>query len=282
MEKHEQGWEKGLAGKVVMVTGASSGLGREFALSLARRGCNVVATARRKELLQSLCEEIGKLNFSDAGSSRGSVKAVAVQLDISQNYAAVDATVEIAWQCFGTIDVLINNAGFRGTVKSVLDLEEDEWNKVLTTNLRGAWLVSKAVGKRMHDAKRGGSIINISSIGGLSRGESPGGVAYSASKAGVNTLTKIMALELGKYNIRVNSIAPGLFKSEITAGLMEKDWLNNVAKRTVPLQKWGESDPALTSLIRLLASDSSAYITGNVFIVDGGQSLPGVPLYSSL
>ncbi|KAH9301771.1 hypothetical protein KI387_013354, partial [Taxus chinensis] len=240
--------------KVVMVTGASSGLGREFALNLARRGWKIVATARRRELLKSLCDQIEEFNKNNSSSS-----AAAVELDVSHNYASVDAAVGAAWQCFGRIDVLINNAGFRGNVNIGLDLEEDEWNKVLTTNLRGAWLVSKAVGKRMRDAKQGGSIINISSIGGLSRGEVPGGIAYSASKAGINILTKIMALELGKYNIRVNAIAPGLFRSEITAGLMQKDWLNNVAQNIVPLQTWGESDPAVTSVVHLLASDSSAY-----------------------
>ena len=89
-------------------------------------------------------------------------------------------------------------------------------------------------------------------------------------------MTKIMALELGMYNIRVNVIAPGLFRSEITAGLMEKDWLNTVTRKIVPLQTWGEIDPKLTSALHLLASDTSAYITGNIFIIDGGQSLPGV------
>lgn len=280
--------EKGLEGKVVLVTGASSGLGREFALSFARRGCNIVATARRTQLLISLCQDIDKLNNSAPASLQGCsnsrllVKALAVKLDVSQSDAVVDAAVGIAWQCFGRIDVLINNAGFRGNVNSSLDLKEDEWNKVITTNLRGTWLVSKAVGKRMREAKRGGSIINISSIGGLSRGELPGGIAYSASKAGINAMTKIMALELGMYNIRVNAVAPGLFRSEITAGLMEKDWLNTVARKIVPLQTWGEIEPTLTSTLHLLASDTSAYTTGNIVIIDGGQSLPGVPLYSSL
>lgn len=288
VERSAYSLEKGLEGKVVMVTGASSGLGREFALSFARRGCNIVATARRTHLLISLCEEIDKLNTSSPASLEGQsnrrppVKAMAVELDISQSDAAVDAAVGVACQCFGRIDVLINNAGFRGNVNSSLDLKEDEWNKVITTNLRGTWLVSKAVGKRMREAKRGGSIINISSIGGLSRGEVPGGIAYSASKAGINAMTKIMALELGMYNIRVNAVAPGLFRSEITAGLMEKDWLNTVARKIVPLQTWGEIEPTLTSTLHLLASDTSAYTTGNIVIIDGGQSLPGVPLYSSL
>ena len=95
-------------------------------------------------------------------------------------------------------------------------------------------------------------------------------------------LEQVMALELGAFNIRVNSIAPGLFRSEITAGLMEREWLNRVAERTVPLRTYGESDPALTSLIRYLIHDSSAYVSGNIFIVDAGVTLPGIPLFSSL
>ncbi|GKF10935.1 putative NAD(P)-binding Rossmann-fold superfamily protein, partial [Tanacetum coccineum] len=128
----------------------------------------------------------------------------------------------------------------------------------------------------------GGSVINIGSISGLNRGDLPGGLAYSASKTGVNTLTKIMALELGMYNIRVNSINPGLFKSEITEGLIEKEWLNNVAERSVPLRTYGTADPALTSLVRYLIHDSSEYVSGNVFIADAGVTLPGVPIFSAL
>ena len=91
-----------------------------------------------------------------------------------------------------------------------------------------------------------------------------------------------MALELGVYKIRVNSISPGLFKSEITQGLMQKDWLRNVERKTVPLREYGNSDPALTSLVRYLVHDSSEYVSGNIFIVDAGTTLPGVPIYSSL
>ncbi|KAF6158770.1 hypothetical protein GIB67_040284 [Kingdonia uniflora] len=153
---------------------------------------------------------------------------------------------------------------------------------MLTTNLTGSWQVSKYVCRRMRDAKIKGSIVNISSIAGLDRGQLPGGVAYSASKAGVNVLTRVMALELGAHKIRVNSISPGLFKSEITKGLMQKDWLKTVALRTVPLKTFGTSDPALTSLVRYLIHDSSGYVSGNMFIVDAGTTLPGVPIFSSL
>ncbi|XP_038876813.1 3-oxoacyl-[acyl-carrier-protein] reductase FabG-like [Benincasa hispida] len=278
-----------LQGKVVMVTGASSGLGREFCLDLAAAGCRIVAAARRTDRLESLCEEINRLelggSFSSSSSSsieRGIRRAVAVELDISGDGKSIEKSVKKAWDSFGFIDALVNNAGLRGTVKSSLDLGEEEWNKVLGTNLTGSWLVSKYVCRKMRDTKRGGSIINISSIDGVGRGNLPGGLAYAATKAGLNTLTKVMALELGAHNIRVNSISPGLFKSEITQGLMEKDWLNNVALKTIPLRTFGTSDPALTTVVRYLVHDSSKYLSGNIFIVDAGATLPGFPIFSSL
>lgn len=269
-----------LSGKVVMVTGASSGLGRECSLDLAKAGCKIVAAARRIDRLHSLCEEINR--YSTSSSSASDVRAVAVELDVSSNGPTIEASVEKAWDAFGRIDALINNAGVRGSVHSPLDLTEEEWDNICNTNLKGTWLVSKYVCLCMRNSKQGGSVINISSIAGLNRGQLPGGLAYASSKTAVNTLTKIFSLELGIDNIRVNSVSPGLFKSEITQDLMQKDWITNVALKTVPLRKFGPSDPALTSLIRYLIHDSSKYVSGNNFIVDGGNTLPGVPIFSSL
>ncbi|XP_076896257.1 uncharacterized protein LOC143549171 [Bidens hawaiensis] len=268
-----------LAGKVVMVTGASSGLGRDFCIDLAKAGCRIVAVARRIDRLVSLCNEINKTEPTD---DAGMVRAVAVELDVSAKGPDIKASVKKAWDAFGRIDALINNAGVRGNVLSPLELCEEGWDGTVRTNLTGTWLVSKYVCIHMRDAKQGGSIINISSIAGLDRGQLPGGLAYSSSKTGVVTLTKVMALELGVYKIRVNSINPGLFSSEITKGLMEKEWLNNVARRTTPLRTFGTADPALTGLARYLIHDSSEYVSGNVFIVDAGATLPGVPIFSSL
>ncbi|CAN0841613.1 3-oxoacyl-[acyl-carrier-protein] reductase, chloroplastic [Linum grandiflorum] len=222
-----------LPDKVVLVTGASSGLGREFCLDLAKAGCKIVAAARRIDRLQSLCDEIN--GSSSAGEASGP-RAVAVELDVSADGGAIDKAVQTAWEAFGRIDVLINNAGIRGSVKTSLELSEEEWNHVVKTNLTGTWLVSKSM----------------------------------------------MALELGVHKIRVNSISPGLFKSEITHGLMQKDWLTTVAEKTVPLLTYGTVDPALTSMVRYLIHDSSQYVTGNIFIVDAGATLPGVPIFSSL
>ncbi|KAL7225525.1 hypothetical protein ACSBR1_020820 [Camellia fascicularis] len=269
-----------LGDKVVMVTGASSGIGLDLCLDLAKAGCKIIAAARRIDRLESLCDEINRLSSDSANSS--SIRAVAVELDVSADGPAIESAVQKAWDAFGTIDAVINNAGVRGTVKSVLNLSEDEWNGIIKTNMTGLWLVTKYVCLRMLAANKGGSVINISSIAGLSRGHLPGSLAYTASKAAVNTMTKMMAIELGENKIRVNAISPGLFKSEITEALMQKNWLKNVALRTVPLREYGTVDPALTSLVRYLIHDSSEYISGNIFIVDAGATLPGVPIFSSL
>ncbi|KAM5574918.1 hypothetical protein ABKV19_014060 [Rosa sericea] len=273
---HLEPW-RDLPDKVVMVTGASSGLGRDFCLDLAKAGCRIVAAARRVDRLQSVCDEINQLSTAPPQP-----RAVAVELDVSADGSAIQKSVQKAWDAFGRIDALINNAGVRGNVASPLELSEEEWNSTFKTNLTGTWLVSKYVSLCMRDADKRGSIINISSISGLDRGSVPGGLAYNCSKAGVNTLTKVMAVELGVHKIRVNAIAPGLFRSEITEGLMQKDWLHNVAMRTVPLRTYGTSDPALTSLVRYLIHDSSEYVSGNIYIVDAGVTLPGVPIFSSL
>ncbi|KAI3446562.1 hypothetical protein Pfo_003227 [Paulownia fortunei] len=272
-----------LKNKVVMVTGASSGLGRDFCLDLAKAGCRIIAAARRVDRLQSLCDEINN-GIGSTGYEPGQdrARAVAVELDVSASGPTIDAAVEKAWDAFGRIDALINNAGVRGSVRTPLDLSEDEWNDIININLKGTWLVSKYVCTRMRRAQQGGSVINISSTAGLNRGQLPGSLVYAASKAAVNTITKVMALELGVYKIRVNSISPGIFKSEITQGLMQKEWLKTVAFKTVPLRTHGTSDPALTSLVRYLVHDCSEYVTGNVFIVEAGATLTGTPIFSSL
>ncbi|KAJ3672280.1 hypothetical protein LUZ60_007001 [Juncus effusus] len=261
-----------MKGKIVMVTGASSGIGRDLCIYLVKNGCRVVAAARRVERLRSLCDQ---LNGSDSPVS-DSLKAKAVELDVTASDSQIEAVVKRAWDAFGQIDALVNNAGVRGGVYSPLEWPEEEWNKLINTNLTGSWLVTKHVCKLMHHAGLKGSVVNISSIVGLHRGQLPGGVAYTASKAAVNAITEDMALELGPYQIRVNSISPGIFRSEITEGLMHKPWLSNVARRTVPLQTFGATDPALTSVVKYLIDDSSEYVSGNIFIVDAGATLPGI------
>ncbi|KAF7101068.1 hypothetical protein CFC21_102466 [Triticum aestivum] len=270
-------WSR-LEGQVVLVTGASSGIGRDFCLDLARAGCRVVAAARRADRLRSLCDEIN----ASADAAVSHPWAVAVEIDVAAGGSAVEAAVQRAWDAFGRIDVLINNAGLRGGVHSSLDWPEDEWDKLIKTNLTGLWLVAKHVCKHMCDAKIKGSVINISSVAGLNRGNLPGSIGYASSKSAVHSVKKIMALELGAYGIRVNAIAPGIFQSEITAPLLQKRWLSTVVSKIVPLKTNGTTDPALTSLVRFLIHEKASYITGNIFIVDSGVTVPGVPIFSSL
>ncbi|TXG70188.1 hypothetical protein EZV62_005123 [Acer yangbiense] len=278
-----------LKGKVVLVTGASSGLGREFCLDLAKAGCRIVAAARRVERLKSLCDEINNLTSAEAEPT--SVRAVAVELDVCADGATIQrivSTIEstsLNFLCGNALlgpETLEESFPLFGTVKNPLDLSKEEWDHVIKTNLTGSWLVSKYVCMRMRDANQGGSVINVSSVAGLNRGQLPGAVAYASSKAGLNTMTKVMAIELGVHKIRVNSISPGLFRSEITEVLMQKEWLNKVALKINPLRTHGTSDPALTSLVRYLVHDSSQYVSGNIFIVDAGATLPGLPIFSSL
>ncbi|XP_047333466.1 3-oxoacyl-[acyl-carrier-protein] reductase FabG-like [Impatiens glandulifera] len=270
-----------LPGKVVLVTGASSGIGRGFCLDLANAGCHIIAAARRVDMLNSLCEEIIEIN-NRKKELMIITKAVVVELDVTSEDNVIAEAVQLAWNAFGRIDVLVNNAGIRGSINSAVNLSEEEWEKTMKTNLNGAWLVAKNVANLMAKIGIAGCIINISSVNGLNRVHTPGGAAYCSSKAALNTLTKVMALEIGKHRIRVNAIAPGLFKSEITKELVKKKGLNNAIRRTIPLMTTGEIDPALTSLIRYLIHDSSKYVSGNIFIVDSGYSLPGFPLFSCL
>ncbi|KAL0316744.1 UNVERIFIED_CONTAM: 3-oxoacyl-[acyl-carrier-protein] reductase 1, chloroplastic [Sesamum radiatum] len=148
-----------LENKVVMVTGASSGLGRDFCLDLAKAGCRVIAAARRVDRLRSLCNEINS-RIGD-GPSQDQPRAVALELDVSASAASIEASVQKAWAAFGRIDALINNAGIRGGKHSPLDLSEKDWDVNIKTNLTGTWLVSKYVCMRMLDGKQGGSVVNI-------------------------------------------------------------------------------------------------------------------------
>ncbi|XP_006408894.2 uncharacterized protein LOC18025773 [Eutrema salsugineum] len=253
--KQLEPWRE-LKDKVVLVTGASSGIGREICLDLGKAGCKIIAAARRVDLLNSLCSEIN--SFGSTGTNN---QPAALEPDVSSDAATIQKAVKEAWQVFGKIDALINNAGITGSVKSSLDLCEDEWDNVFRTNLTGPWLISKYVCVLMRDCKLSGSVINISSISGLNRTIVPCALAYNCSKASVHTMTRMMAIELGVYNIRVNSIAPGLFKSEITQSLLQKVWFKNVVERIIPLKKPQAVDPGLTSLVRYLIHDSSQYVS---------------------
>ena len=246
-----------LAGKVALVTGASSGLGRRFALVLAKAGAKVGVAARRTDKLAEVVREIEAFDG----------RAVPIPLDVTDP-ASVRAAVATAETKLGPIGVLVNNAGTI-VVKSLLDHTVEEWDRVLDTNLKGVWLMAQEVTRHMVRLGHGGSIINIASMLGLTaQSKRP---SYCAAKAGVIHLSRAMALELAPHKIRVNAIAPGFFESEMTHGYLASDAGRAMAAR-IPMKRTGAADE-LDGALLLLASDASTYMTGAVLTVDGGHSL---------
>ncbi len=247
-----------LAENVAIITGASSGLGRHFAVTLARAGAKVALGARRVDRLQEVVAEIEGFDG----------RALAVALDVTDGESVREA-VSAAETELGPISILVNNAGVSGGAKRALEVEEAEWLGVIDVNLNGVWRMAQEVAKHMVRLGHGGSIINIASMLGLAA--VPYIPAYCASKAGVVNLTRALALELARHDIRVNAIAPGYFESEMT-----HDFLGSAEGRSmidqIPQRRSG--NPAeLDGALMLLASDASSYMTGSVITVDGGHTL---------
>ena len=249
-----------LEGKVVMVTGASSGFGQRFAPVLARQGAKLVVAARRRDPLLALEEEIE----SDGG------RCLAVTMDVG-NRESISEAFDQAEAAFGFVDVVVNNAGI-GLSAPFLQLSEEDWDKVLDTNLKGAFLVAQEGAKRMNQQGKHGSIINIASLLGLRVASHLS--AYCSSKAGLVQLTKAMAVELAQYNIRVNAICPGYILTDINKDFFETDAGKRLITR-IPQKKLGNIDDLLGPLL-LLASDASKYMTGSVISVDGGHAVNGI------
>jgi NAD(P)-dependent dehydrogenase (short-subunit alcohol dehydrogenase family) len=238
-------------GKVALVTGASSGLGENFARCLAARGAVVVAAARRLDRLQALVRDGGA--------------AHSVALDVTDP-ASVDSAMRRVGELAGPVDILVNNAGVADT-KASLEVTEADWRRVLDTNLDGAWRVAQAAAKSMVAAGRGGSIVNIASILGLRQATHL--LAYAAAKAALVQVTKSLALEWARHGIRVNAIAPGYVVTEMNRDFFASDPGQAVLKR-IPQRRVG--DPRdLEGALLLLASGAGAYITGSVVVVDGGH-----------
>lgn len=244
-----------LQGKCALVTGAFGGLGQHFALTFSRAGAKVALAGRRLAEGQKLAELIA----SEGG------EAVAVPLDVSDS-ASVASAVGQAGQALGPITLLVNNAGVAIT-KPVLEQTEEDWRSVIEVNLNGAWRVAQSVARHMKEHGKGGSIINIASIYGLRvAAQVP---AYVASKAGLIHLTQAMALELARYNIRVNALAPGYIETDINRDFFASEAGQAIIKR-VPQRRLGKAE-YLDGPLLLLASDASEFMTGSTIVVDGGH-----------
>lgn len=244
-----------LKGRRALVTGASSGLGRHFALSLARAGASVIVAARGVDKLAETVAEI------KAAGGEG----LAVRLDVTDPASVKDGFDQIEAK-LGVADVIINNAGV-AVSRPLLEQTESDWDSVLDTNLKGAWLVAQEGARRLVAAKLPGSIINIASITGE---RVAGGVApYCASKAGVIHLTRAMALELARHGIRVNALAPGYVQTELNRDFLASEDGERLKKR-IPQRRFGLPEE-LDGPLLLLASEAGAYITGSVIFADGGH-----------
>ena len=244
-----------LKGRVALVTGASSGLGAQFAKALADNGASVALVARRADRLKSLKDEI---------EVKGG-RAVVIEADVT-DHAAVARAFDTVEKAFGTVTILVNNAGIAHGGRAV-EMPPEEWRKVLSTNLDAVFFWAQEAARRLLVAKKQGAIVNIASVLGLA--VSKGAVAYAAAKAGVVQVTKALAVELAFKGVRVNSIAPGWFVTE-----MNDDYLSGEAgtaiKREIPMGRFGNPGD-LDGALLLLVSDAGSYITGATIVVDGGQ-----------
>ena len=242
-------------GKVALVTGASSGLGDNFARVLARGGATVAVAARRTERLAALVADI----------ERAGGKAFAVAMDVSDP-ASVESGFAAIAKAGGGLDILVNNAGV-AQAKASLDLTEADWRGVMGTNLDGVWRVATQGARAMVATGKGGSIINIASVLGMRVATNL--LAYATAKAAVIQMTEALALEWARHKIRVNAIAPGYIETEMNSGFFKTEPGQAMVKR-VPQRRIGAPSD-LDGALLLLASDASSYMTGSTVVVDGGH-----------
>jgi len=247
-----------LSGKVAIVTGARQGIGKAIALALAEAGADI-----------AICDRViedGELNAVAEEVKRLGRRSLAVQADITQK-AEVDGLVKRVVAEFGVIDILVNNAAVN-IMAPLLELREDGWDRVIDTDLKGYYLCSQAVGRRMVEQKRG-NIINIASTAAIASAPEMG--AYCIAKAGVVMLTRVLAVELAQYNIRVNAIAPSMVKTKFSEPLWSDPETLKQIESEIPLGRLAEPGDIIGAVL-FLASDASSYITGHTIIVDGGLS----------
>lgn len=245
-----------LSGKVALVTGASRGLGRSMAVGLAEAGAKTVITSRNLASLEETSAEIERIG----GTS------VPLVLDVSDVSGMTDQMSNLATQFPGGLDILVNNAGYEEVCPS-LDVSEDVWDRVVDTNLKGAFFCARNAARMMVDTGRGGAIINVCSL--TSYVGVPTAVPYGSSKSGLLGMTRALSTEWAANRIRVNAIAPGYFRTELTDQFYQnEDWQNAMLEK-IPLGSFGDSND-LKGAVVFLASDASNYITGQCIGIDGG------------
>jgi 3-oxoacyl-[acyl-carrier protein] reductase len=244
-----------LSGRVALVTGASSGLGLRFAEVLAANGAAVALVARRKDRIVALQEKIVA-----AGG-----QALAIEADVL-DAAAMRRAYDATEAAFGTVTILVNNAGVAHSTRAV-ELPEEEWRRVIATNLDAVFLWSQGAARRMLAAGKPGAIVNIASVLGF--GASKGVIAYATAKAGVVQMTKALGLELAFKGVRVNAIAPGWFVTEINRDYLASEEGKKLT-RDIPVGRFGR-DGDFDGALLLLASDAGRFIAGATIVVDGGQ-----------
>jgi NAD(P)-dependent dehydrogenase (short-subunit alcohol dehydrogenase family) len=249
-----------LTGNVAIVTGASRGLGQYFARALASCGADLILTSRDRTHCLPFEEEIKQMG----------VKAVSLALDVRKQ-ESIEAMAAAAADAYGKIDILVNNAGMN-IRKPALDVQWDDWNAILDTNLRGSFFVAQAVARRMVE-RRYGRIINIGSV--TSVNGYAGLAPYGASRGGIRQLTMSLADDWGKFGITVNCLAPGWFRTEQNKVMYEdKEWVDYLSDR-IPMKRPGAPND-LDSAVVFLAAESSRYVTGQTLLVDGGISTGAV------
>jgi NAD(P)-dependent dehydrogenase (short-subunit alcohol dehydrogenase family) len=246
-----------LQGKVAVLSGASTGIGRHLAGTLAAAGAKVLLGART----------VAKLDERVAEIRAAGGEAQAAPLDVS-DLKSVIAFFDAAEKHFGGVDILVNNAGVEAGAYTYVTLDDESWDTVIDTNLKGVWWMTRELTRRVVAQRRAGAVVvNISSI--TSERTTKGIVPYAVSKAGVNQATRVMALEGAKHNIRVNALAPGYIYTNVSRALLDSDIAPEFVKR-IPQRRLGEFTD-LDGPLLLLASDASRYMTGSIVVVDGGH-----------